>query len=425
MNFHTGLGYTFDSCKEDGEYRRLIVKTNEKINRVARALAFERTGGSPEEARAGKMISEILRDFGLSPKTETFRIKRAKAMSARLFVGGRELPCSPYELTGSGEPEGELVFIKNPEDPEKDVKGKIVLINGLMRGKFYKTLKNEGALGFVCVRSPHGEIRGPILSQEAFEECGELPGVMVDYEVGRVLREAGSARIIKREEIVPVSSRNILAEIKGAERPEESVLFTAHYDSVPGSPGVIDNLGGTIALLLLGERLAKSRPRRTARLVFCGSEERGLLGSKAHAKKHSLERILWVVNIDILGDVLGKEFCMVIGGDEALSFVEHLAKEMGFPLKAERNIYSSDSMPFARAGIPSFNIGSGGAGSHLCHTTQDDLSNFSAAAISESMEFITALSEKLLFAKRFPLRREIPDDIRKKVEEYFEERTGK
>jgi len=41
------------------------------------------------------------------------------------------------------------------------------------------------------------------------------------------------------------------------------------------------------------------------------------------------------------------------------------------------------------------------------------------------MEFITALSERLLFAKRFPLRREIPDDIRKKVEEYFEERTGK
>jgi len=396
-----------------------------EIERMARALAFERTGGSDEEARAAEMISGFLRDFGLSPKTESFRIKRAKAMSARLFALKTELPCSPYELTGSGEAEGELVFIKNPEEPEKDIGGKIVLINGLMRGKFYKVLKSEGALGFICVRSPHGEMRGPLLSQEAFEKYGELPGVMVDYEIGKDLRKGGRVRLIKREEIATAISRNVIADIKGVESPEETVLFTAHYDSVPSSPGVIDNLGGTIALALLGKRLAGARPRRTARLLFCGSEERGLLGSKAHAKKHKLGNILWVVNIDILGDVLGREFCMVTGGDEALSFIEHLAKELGFPIRAERNIYSSDSMPFARKGIPSFNIGSGGSGSNLCHTTRDDLSNFSAAAISESMEFITALSERLLFAKKFPLRRDIPDDIKKKVEEYFEERTGK
>ncbi|MEO0157551.1 MAG: hypothetical protein ABIM59_02365, partial [candidate division WOR-3 bacterium] len=70
------------------------------------------------------------------------------------------------------------------------------------------------------------------------------------------------------------------------------------------------------------------------------------------------------------------------------------------------------------------NIGSGGGGSFYCHTTSDDLPNFSAEALSESMGFITALSERLLFAKRFPLKREIPEDIKKKIEEYFEERTG-
>ncbi|MEO0181802.1 MAG: M28 family peptidase [candidate division WOR-3 bacterium] len=394
------------------------------IERMAKALAFERTGGSPEEARAAEMISGYLRDFGLSPKTETFRIKRAKMKEARLFVGGRELPCTPYELTGSGDAEGALVFIKNPEEPERDVRGTIVMINGLMRGKFYAALEQGGALGFISVRSPLGEIRGPLLSQEAYERYGELPGVMVDYEIGKAIRNAGSGRIIKQEEVSSVISRNVLAEIKGTERPEEVVLFTAHYDSVPGSPGAIDNLGGTIALLLLAKHFAMSRPPRTARLVFCGSEERGLLGSKAYAKKHNLREILWVINIDILGDVLGREFCMVIAGDEALAFVEQLSKEIGFPLRAEKNIYSSDSMPFAREGIPSFNIGSGGGGSFYCHTTSDDLPNFSAEALSESMGFITALSERLLFAKRFPLKREIPEDIKKKIEEYFEERTG-
>lgn len=395
-----------------------------KINKLAHALAFERTGGSPEEARAAEIISEFLRGYGLLPKTETFRIKRAETISARLFAGKKELPCSPYELTGSGEAETGLVFIKNPEDPEKDIKNKIVLINGLMRGRFYRVLKEKGACGFICVRSPWGEIRGPLLSQEAFEKYGELPGVMVDYEVGIRLRETGKVRLSKEERVGTISSRNVLAELKGKEKPDEIVLFTAHYDSVPGSPGVIDNLGGTIALILLAWHFAKNRPLRTARFLFCGSEERGLLGSKAHAKKHNLANIVWVVNLDILGDVLGKEFCKVIGGEEALSFAEQLAKEIGVPLEAERNIYSSDSMPFARKGIPSFNIGSAGAGSYFCHTTGDGLANFSARAISESMEFITALSERLLFAKKFPLKKEIPEDIEKKVNEYFEERTG-
>ncbi len=396
------------------------------INEMATALAFERTGGSREEARAAEIISGYLRTAGLSAKIQTFNIKKAVSLSAKLFAGKKELPCSPYELTGSGDVEAELVFIKNPEDPEKDVKNRIVLLNGLMRGKFYSALKERGARGFVCVRSPHGEIRGPLLSEEAYEKYGELPGVMVDYEVGVTLRETGRVRLTKTERVDTAESRNIIAEIRGTERPGEMVLFTAHYDSVPGSPGAIDNLGGTIALILLAERFAKDPPIRTARFLFCGSEERGLLGSKAHAqkRKNELGNMLWVVNIDILGDVLGKEFCMTIGGEEALAFVEHLAREIGFPLKAERNIYSSDSMPFAREGIPSFNIGSGGGGSHLCHTTRDGLANFSARALSESMELIVPLAERLLRAKRFPLKRDIPDDMKKKVDEYFEERTG-
>ncbi len=398
----------------------------DRINDLAKTLAFERTGGSAEEAKAAEIVSGFLRESGLSPKTEAFKIKKALALSARLLVGKKELPCSPYELTGSGEHEAELVFIKNPEDPEKEVKNKIVLVNGLMRGKFYKVLKEKGARGFVCVRSPHGEIRGPLLSQEAYEKYGEMPGVMVDYEVGVLLRETKRVRLMKEERVGTAESRNVVAEIKGTGKPDEVVLFTAHYDSVPGSPGVIDNLGGTIALILLAEHLAKNPPLRTARFLFCGSEERGLLGSKAHAKRRTrdLERILWVINIDILGDVLGSEFCEVIGTEDALSFIQHLAREIGFPLKARREIYSSDSMPFARKGIPSFNIGSGGAGSYLCHTTRDGLENFSARAILESTELITALSERLLRSRKFPLEREVPEDIAKKVDEYFQERTG-
>ena len=67
--------------------------------------------------------------------------------------------------------------------------------------------------------------------------------------------------------------RNIQAEIRGFQKPEEVVIIGAHYDSAPGSPGADDNASGVAALLALARYFAASQPAR--HLAIRGICERG------------------------------------------------------------------------------------------------------------------------------------------------------
>jgi hypothetical protein len=104
---------------------------------------------------------------------------------------------------------------------------------------------------------------------------------------------------------------NIIVEIPGSTRPEEVLLWGAHFDAVPGSPGADDN-GTGVATLLEAARVLKGRtPRRTVRLAFFNLEEVGLVGARAYAasvrerlENHDHpehEKIVGMVSMDMLG----------------------------------------------------------------------------------------------------------------------------
>lgn len=88
-----------------------------------------------------------------------------------------------------------------------------------------------------------------------------------------------------------VHSRNVVAEIRGREKPEEIVLISGHLDSWDISPGAHDDGGGAIgsweALRLMHE--LRLRPRRTVRVVLWTNEENGLRGAKSYAERHRQE----------------------------------------------------------------------------------------------------------------------------------------
>jgi hypothetical protein len=76
--------------------------------------------------------------------------------------------------------------------------------------------------------------------------------------------------------------RNIIVEVPGSLRPEQVLVFSAHFDAVPAAPGADDDGTGTAALLEMA-RLLKDRPvQRTLRLCFFNLEEVGLVGSRAY-----------------------------------------------------------------------------------------------------------------------------------------------
>jgi hypothetical protein len=85
---------------------------------------------------------------------------------------------------------------------------------------------------------------------------------------------------------VPVA--NVIAEIRGRERPNEYVMLSAHFDSWDGASGSTDNGTGTVTMLEAMRILRRvyPNPRRTILVGHWSGEEQGLNGSRAFAADH-------------------------------------------------------------------------------------------------------------------------------------------
>lgn len=86
-------------------------------------------------------------------------------------------------------------------------------------------------------------------------------------------------------------SANVLAEIKGSEKPDEVVLIGGHFDSWDVGQGAHDDGGGCV-IAWEAARLLKElglRPRRTIRVVLYTNEENGLRGGNAYRDAHRAE----------------------------------------------------------------------------------------------------------------------------------------
>lgn len=124
------------------------------------------------------------------------------------------------------------------------------------------------------------------------------PMLVMDREVaGRVLRLLRAGRtltlkaVIELQSAVPPEVRNVVAEIRGRERPQQVVLVGAHLDSWDLGTGALDN-GCNVAMLMDVARQIQRlglKPRRTLRFVLWNGEEQGMLGSWAYVRDHAAE----------------------------------------------------------------------------------------------------------------------------------------
>src|SRR5690606_4377199 len=81
---------------------------------------------------------------------------------------------------------------------------------------------------------------------------------------------------------------NVIAEIRGSEKPDEYVVLSAHFDSWSSSGGATDNATGTITMLeaLRILRQVYPNPKRTILVGHWNGEEQGLNGSRAFSEDH-------------------------------------------------------------------------------------------------------------------------------------------
>ncbi|HEY5959671.1 MAG TPA: M20/M25/M40 family metallo-hydrolase, partial [Polyangiaceae bacterium] len=98
--------------------------------------------------------------------------------------------------------------------------------------------------------------------------------------------------------------KNVLGRIAGEQSTLPAILLAAHYDSVPGSPGAVDD-GAAVAALIETARVITAGPRlsRDVLLLFTDAEELGLLGAMAFVDEHPmLEHVGLVINFEARGN---------------------------------------------------------------------------------------------------------------------------
>jgi hypothetical protein len=168
------------------------------------------------------------------------------------------------------------------------------------------------------------------------------------------------ARIDNAFSAGPVAERNVLAELRGRERPDEVVLVAAHLDSWDLGTGASDDGAGVVAVLEAARILKESgaRPRRTIRFALFGGEEQGLLGSRAYAASHRAELGRWQ-GVVVLDNGTGRITGMTVQGrDDLVPLWRALFEPIGalgpFAVKAGRK-GGTDHLAFTPFGVPGFN----------------------------------------------------------------------
>lgn len=140
----------------------------------------------------------------------------------------------------------------------------------------------------------HGQIRA--FANRTYDTATAPPTVIMRNEdYGRIARLLADGRSVELEfDIVNRSypegrtSYNVVAEIRGSERPDEVVMLGGHLDSWHAATGATDNAIGC-AIMMEAVRILKAvgvRPRRTIRVALWSGEEQGLLGSQAYVRDH-------------------------------------------------------------------------------------------------------------------------------------------
>ena len=190
----------------------------------------------------------------------------------------------------------------------------------------------------------------------------------------------------------PVPISNVIAEIRGTEKPDEVVIVSGHLDSWdgPGSTGTCDNGTGTMVALEAARLLmvAGAKPKRTIRFIMWTGEEQGLHGSRRYVEMHAneLDKISAVLVDDGGTNYSGGLTCIESMRpmlEQATAVLNEAFPTLPVTIRVQATMPrggGSDHVPFNGRGVPGFFWNETGVAdyNYVHHTQHDNI----AAAIN-------------------------------------------
>lgn len=400
-------------------------------------LSFVRYGGTEQEKNAARMILKELESAGGHGELMEFQIPASSCQHCLLQVTvpfQREIPVTPYGMCPSLPAPGKdlkLFYAERGTERDflglSDLSGSIVMVDMLTLEVYKQLCKlSAGAILVVTGKYYQNDQEAGIYERNLrpkFLEQGSIPTFCISaHEATELLRDGAETIHVELEQTHgEATSQNVLAVIAGSEKPEESIVLTAHYDSVPLGTGSWDNATGAAALMGLYHHFVKHPARRTLRFIWCGSEEQGLLGSKAYVAQQAdlLSCIKFCFNFDMCGTILGHNDIFITGGKELECFVDQFCREVGYSAKAHVEVHSSDSAPFADHGIPSLGLSRGTSSSDI-HNCRDLIFPIGELPLKRNIEFAQSIIRRVADAALLPVDTGMPEDMKKALDKYFQ-----
>ena len=227
-------------------------------------------------------------------------------------------------------------------------------VAALVRSVTPKSLStpHTGGMGY----GPDSTRHGPKIPTAAITvEDAEMLQRMQDRGEKIVVRLKMSAQTLP-----PAPSRNIVAEIRGSERPNEVIVMGGHIDSWDVGQGAMDDGGGSVAAWEALRLIKQSgvRPRRTIRVVLWTNEEIGLAGGLAYRDAHKAELDNHIYAMESDNGVFKPQGVAFAGSEAGLRFMKGivpLLKKLGAD-SVEAGGSEADVGPINALGVPALSI---------------------------------------------------------------------
>lgn len=295
--------------------------------------------------------------------------------------------------------------------------------------------------------APRLPIRG-WLTQEAASQLFADAGLRLTDQYTSASRKGFKAIPLKskasaslKTSIAMKSSQNFVAKLPGTKRPDEAIIYQAHWDHLgtnDGSAGedhiyngAVDNASGVAAIMTIAQGFMRASVKPERSLIFFAPtlEESGLLGSKYFVAHPAvpLKNTVAVINIDAMA-MLGKARNLVIIGN-GMSDLEDTLKPyaaiQGRALAPENTpqdgfYFRSDHFNFAKAGVPALYIKGGddlidggiARGREMLedyrlnhyHKTSDEFDpKWNLEGAIQDLQVLYAVGHELAFSEKWPL----------------------
>jgi Iap family predicted aminopeptidase len=397
-----------------------------KVEQLMRTLASDQMKGrqvfTPGIEEASALIQEEFRKAGLKPLPgqtgfmQPFEVYELQRERTAATVNGQKLPAKDIlVLTGQER----IDWNQNSVIPVRTVGPDDNLREAVQAAQ----RENQDVL--VLVHPKHQELFRRF--QDYSARHGNL-SLDPPAQKSVVLLLSGEAKV-KTYEVQVRNKRqrrtlaNVAGMIPGKSRPEEKVLFSAHYDHIGAlapvngdsiANGADDDASGTAAVIALAHHFSRQpQPERTLIFAAFTAEEIGGFGSQYFSRQLNPDQIVAMFNIEMIGKPSLGPNTAFITGFERSDFGPLLQKALqGTPYQfhpdpyPEQNLfYRSDNATLARLGVPAHTISSAQIDQDpYYHTVDDELETLNLQHLTNMVQAIALSARDIVAGKATPTR---------------------